>query len=309
MLDALAQSERLPVGAGRLEGIERLAVGEVPDGVDADRKARPRGSADVVFQLFLARDLDAGPVEQAGRLGAERAVHEGLQVAELQQRAAEAAAHVHAGELVCLLGRQRLPDAQPERALGGEALPEAQRAEPAVLVVDRGHAAGGRQLYSRAHRLDVLVVGRLDVAVAEVPAGLLAQHAGRLAALVELDDAAGHLQIAVGQSEPGRVEPDGVRVAGHQRHRPVRGDRVQRVFRRLDERRPVSAPPAPAAQPGRPGRALERAAHARERLVQRARVLEPDLVLGQRPGGEVHVRVREAGQHAPPAEVDSLGSR
>src|SRR5512133_761804 len=76
VLDALTQSQWLPIGAGRLEGIERLAVGEVPDGVDADRKARPRGSADVVFQLFPARDLDAGPVEQAGRLGAERAVHE-----------------------------------------------------------------------------------------------------------------------------------------------------------------------------------------------------------------------------------------
>jgi hypothetical protein len=56
--------------------------------------------------------------------------------------------------------------------------------------VHRGHAAGRRELDSGAHRLDILVVGRFDIAVAEVPARFLAQDAGRLAALVELDHAA-----------------------------------------------------------------------------------------------------------------------
>src|SRR5205823_8230436 len=58
-----------------------------------------------------------------------------------------------------------------------------QRPQPAVLVVDGGDAARVGELDPRAHRVDVLVIGRLDVGVAEVPARLLAQDAGRLAAL------------------------------------------------------------------------------------------------------------------------------
>ena len=122
-------------------------------------------------------------------------------------------------------------------------------------------------LHARAHRLDVLVVGGLDVAVAELPARLLTQDARRLAVLVSLDHAAGHLQIAVGEGERGRVEPDRMRVAGHQRDRPVGDDRVQRALGRVDRRRPFAAPPAPAAEPGRPRRAFERvAARARAPL-------------------------------------------
>ena len=141
-----------------------------------------------------------------------------------------------------------------------------------------------------------------------MPARLLAQHAGRLAAVVELDDPAGYLQVAVGAGERRRVEPDRVRVAGHQRHRPVGDDLVEGFLRRLDGRRPVRAAPAAAAQP--PGRPpcvhWQRLAHARECLLERARVLEPHLVLRDRPGREVHVGVAEPGNGAAAAEVDAL---
>ena len=156
----------------------------------------------------------------------------------------------------------------PSRA---KALPEAQRAEPAVLVVHRGHAAGSRELDACAHRVDVLVVGRLDVAVAEVPARLLAQDAGRLAALVELDHAARDLQVAVRVRQGGGVEPDRVRVARHQRHRPVGGDRVERLLRRLGRRSPVAAAPTAAAQPG--AAAKSPAPHARGRPPHRPSVV------------------------------------
>src|SRR6476619_8356430 len=135
MLDPLAQAERLPGLAGRLEGVERLAVGQVADRVDGDRKAGARALADVLLELLAAGDLHTGAVEHARGLRAERAVHERLQVADAQQRAAEAAANVHPGEFAREVGRDRLPDAQAERALLVEPLPEAQRAEPAVLVV------------------------------------------------------------------------------------------------------------------------------------------------------------------------------
>ena len=42
VLDAVAETERLPLRAGLLEGVERLAVREVADRVDGDRKARLR---------------------------------------------------------------------------------------------------------------------------------------------------------------------------------------------------------------------------------------------------------------------------
>ena len=45
VLDPLAQAERLPGVAGRLEGVERLAVGQVADRVDGDREAGARGAS------------------------------------------------------------------------------------------------------------------------------------------------------------------------------------------------------------------------------------------------------------------------
>ena len=249
MLDSRPQAEGLPLVARHLEGVECLAVGEVADRMHAEREAGPGPGANQLLEPLPARDLDPRAVEHSRRLRAEGAVHERLQVAEPHEPPTEAAADVHVPELVGLLGRKRLPDAQAERAFRFETLPEAQRAEPAVLVVHCGDAAGGGELDPGAHRLDVLVVGDLDVGVAEVPAGLLAEHAGRLAALIALDDAARHLEVAVRLRQRRGVEPDRVRVARHQGDRPVGDHLVEGFLRRLDRRRPVAAPPAAAAQP------------------------------------------------------------
>ena len=66
---------------------------------------------------------------------------------------------------------------------------------------------------------------------------------------------------------------------------------------------PVAAAPAVAAQPGAGRR---RVADARERFVERRAAVELHLVLSDRPRREVDVRVGEARQHAPAAEVDRL---
>jgi hypothetical protein len=193
------------------------------------------------------------------------------------------------GELVGLLRRQGLPDPQRQQTLVLELLPEAQRPEPAVLVVDGRDAARVRELDAGAHRLDVLVVRDLEVRVAEVPARLLAQDAGRLAALVELDHAAGNLEVAVRARERRRVEPDRVGVARHQRHRGLAGDVVEHLARRLDRRLPLAAPPAAATQPPPLLDARQRVPHERHRFLDRPGLLEPDLVLRDRPGREVDV--------------------
>ena len=141
-----------------------------------------------------------------------------------------------------------------------------------------------------------------------MPAGLLAQDAGWLAVFVQLDHASGDLEVAVGMRERRRVEPERVRVARHQRDRAVGNDLVEQLLRRLGRRRPVAAAPAPPAQPAVALRPPEALADACERLVERARVLEPHLVLGDRPGREVHVRVAEAGENASAAQVDPVGT-
>ena len=137
-----------------------------------------------------------------------------------------------------------------------------------------------------AHRVHELVVGREQVAVAEQPGGLLAQDARRLAVAVDLDHASVDPELAVCLGERGRVEPERVVVARHERGRRIAGDRVERLARRLDGGRPVAAAPAASAEPAtgldRPGRF----GHALKRLVERGRVLEAHLPLGERPRAE-----------------------
>jgi hypothetical protein len=208
-----------------------------------------------------------------------------------------------------VLVRQRLPDAERQRLLVPESVEDAQRSQPAVLVMDGRDAARVRDPDPSAAGLDHLVLGGAGIRVAEVPGALLAQDAGRLAGLVPLDDAARHLELAVREREGGRVEPERVVVLRHERGGDGTRDRVEVGLRRLHGRRPVAAPPAEAAQPA-PLRCLaHRGGNPGERLVERLGSFEPHLALRQRPRREVDVRVREARQDAAPAEVDALGAR
>src|SRR5207244_9753079 len=170
--DAWPQAARLPFAPGLLEGVERLAVGEVAYRVHGDGEARGGAAADDLDQLLAARDLDAGAVQHAGRLRPERSVHESLQVADANELVSEAASDVERGELFDLLRRQRLPHAQVKRAFVAQPLPDAERAEPAVLVVHRGDAARNRDPDSLPRGVDHLFLRRPDVRVPEVPRAL-----------------------------------------------------------------------------------------------------------------------------------------
>src|SRR6185437_12187613 len=113
-------------------------------------------------ELVAARDLHPRAVEQAGGLRAERAVHERLEVADADQVVAEAAVETKRGGVLDLVGGDRLPDAQRQRALVAEPLPDAERAEPAVLVVHGGDAARNGDADALSRRLDHLVLSRAD---------------------------------------------------------------------------------------------------------------------------------------------------
>src|SRR5439155_27382318 len=143
-------------------------------------------------------------------LRAQRPVHEALEVADPQERAAEPGTEPDGGGGVERVVGDRLP--HPERQLPTllELPPEPQGAEPTVLVVDACDAAGVRDLHARAHRVEVRVVGDDHVALLEPPRGLLAQDAGRLALRVSLDDSSPNLEVAAREGERGRVEPERV---------------------------------------------------------------------------------------------------
>src|SRR5580765_5690185 len=122
MLDPVAQALRLPVGAGRLEGVERVSVRLVADRMDADRPATLRRAADDFLELGAAGDLDAAPVGHQSGLRSERAVHEALQVADAQVLVTEARAERQRSRRIELLVRDRSPDAQREVPLVAEVL-------------------------------------------------------------------------------------------------------------------------------------------------------------------------------------------
>ena len=84
------------------------------------------------------------------------------------------------------------------------------------------------------------------------------------------------------------------------RRAPAVSARPTATSRRFASRgRATSCPAAPTPRPP----------HTRDRFLQRLRPLEANLVLGQRPGDEVHVRVREAREDAAAAEVHDLRRR
>jgi hypothetical protein len=250
VLDALPQSRGLPHAAGPFEGVECFAIRPVADRVHADGPARGCARPHDLGEVFAARDSHAAAVEHPGRVRSERAVHEDLQIADAQERRAEPAPQRERAQLRQHVRGNRLPDPQRERALRLEALPESCGAEPAVLVVDARDAAGVRELDALTHRGDVLVGGDRQIAVLEAPGSLFAQHAGRLALRIPLDDPSVHLEVIACECKRGRVEPERVIVLRDQRCRAVTRDRVEVVLRRFAGFAPVAASPPVAAQPG-----------------------------------------------------------
>ena len=206
-----------------------------------------------------------------------------------------------AAQVVEAVPRERLPHPHVELVRLEQPREHLEGAEPAVLVVDRHHAARRRHAHALARGLHHLVHRRAHVAVAEVPGRVLAQDAARL------DHAARHLERRIRPRQRRAVHPERVVVLRHQRHGHVRHGPVERLAAgRLG---PVALSPAEPSQPAARRHPLARGHHAVERLLERARSLEARLVQAERPGGEVHVRVREAGQHAAVAELDQPRAR
>ena len=82
VLDPVPQPARAPGVLRRLEGVERVAVGEIADCVDGDRKVRLSPKPDQLLELLARGDAHTCAVEQQRGLRAERPVHERLQRTE-----------------------------------------------------------------------------------------------------------------------------------------------------------------------------------------------------------------------------------
>src|SRR5215217_5223016 len=116
VLDAGPESARAPVVLRRFECVERLPVGQVADCVDGDGEACARGPPDDVLELGPAGDLDSRAVQHARCLGAERPVHEGLDVTEPEEGVSETGRDADLCDPVDVVVLERLPDPQREGA-------------------------------------------------------------------------------------------------------------------------------------------------------------------------------------------------
>src|SRR5262249_10182696 len=114
------------------------------------------------------------------------------------------------GEVARPLGRERLPDAKRQPFALVDPTEDRRRPEPAVLVVDGCHATAVRGPDPLTGGRHPLVLGHGDEALPEAPGGLLAQDTRRFALRVAFDDAALDLEVAAGNCERGRVEPERV---------------------------------------------------------------------------------------------------
>src|SRR4051794_9969189 len=210
VLDPLTQAPRLPRLPRAIERVEGGPIRGIADRVHADGPTRLRRLAHDLLEFLTGRDHNAAAVVHPGRLRAERPVHERLQVAEAEEGGAGAAAEPDSAEMAQLVRGRRLPDAERQAALRVEPLPEPDRTQPAVLVVQGRDPPRRRDPHALAHRLDVLVVRRARVALLELPRRALVEDAGRLAAGIPDDHAALDLEVAAGERERRGVEPEGV---------------------------------------------------------------------------------------------------
>src|SRR5205814_648820 len=147
-----------------------------------------------------------------------------------------------------LVGGSGLPDAERQAAVLLELLPEADRSEPAVLVVQRCDPAGRRDPHTVAHRLDVLLVGHTRKAPLELPRCLLVEDARRRTALAADDDASLDLD-ADAACDPVAGDPeggDGRQGWVERADRPVPEDHVAERSR-TEPVRPLRAGPRHAA--------------------------------------------------------------
>ncbi len=263
-----------------------------------------RRPANDLRELLAARDPDAGAVEHPRGLGAERPVHEHLQVAEPEEVVAEAGADTERVELRQLLVRERLPDPKGQPSAVPQALEDLGRPDPAVLVVHGRDAPAVRELHAGTRDVQPLVLGDGGKPLTKAPRGLLAQHAGRFAILVALDDSAFGVEIPLCEGECRRVQPQRVQILRPERGRSVTCGLVERVLRRLSIpfRRAPALPADPRASP-------LVSANPLECVRERPDAVEAQITLCERPGRKVDVRVVEARDDAPAADIDHLGGR
>ena len=196
------------------------------------------------------------------------------------------------------------PDAQGQLIPLAQPREDLERSEPAVLVVNGGDSSRGGNSEALARGVHHLGHSGAYVAVAERPGGVLAQHSRRLAALVPIDDAALWLEGTIRSRQRRAVQPQGVVVAREQSHRRIGRHAVERSSSwRLG---PVAVTPADAPEPATRRNTRDGLGDRCQSVVERVSALEPDLALRERPGGEVHVGVRESGHDAAAGEVDPL---
>jgi hypothetical protein len=306
VLDARPQASRTPERGGRLERVDDGAVGGVADRVGHRREPGAGREGVAVAQHLGAIDGHPHPalgvgIEHPGRPAAEGTVGEELGAAHHEAVAAVTPGQAERGRVLEVGVGDRRPDAE---GVGGAAVVPAGTAgdRPPIggrlgrHVVDggdpeRGEVASGGVEGTGERR----AVGQRED-VPDQPEGELEQQAGGLAVGVAHDGArrrVGGAGVHAGERQGRRVRPSAVVVLGAQQDGVTRRHAVEVAAVQARDA-PTLQREAGAEDPGSLGQAPRGGLDARQPLLHRRGVLQPDLIEFQAVLREVEVGVVEA---------------
>ena len=181
-----------------------------------------------------------------------------------------------------------------------------------VGILDLRPAELGAALCAKNDLLVAFVLGRRRHEPAHQPLRGIHEHAGGLPLRVLVDRAARRSRRRPrdpGQAERRAVGDRRVPVGTRQEHRIVGRDLVEILPGREHRRAPEGLdPPAPGDPLPRAGR-IDPSLHPREKLGQRVGALEIEGHLPAADAAEMHVGIREPGDHRGTAEVDDARVR
>ena len=206
------------------------------------------------------------------------------------------------------------PGGQLAARRGGQVDRERVRAAEVVPhdgVLPRGDATGVQVLLGEQQPGQALLDGELGQQGADQVGRAFVQRALRAAVWLTLDPAVGRVRspgVDARQLEGAGVGPGAVAVAVRQVRRPAAGHGVERLPVRCAAGEPLH-PPARARYPLQVRMLAAVAGDPLQRLGQARRAHQVAANHGDAGEGRMHVRVLEARQQRPAAQVHDLGSR
>ncbi len=251
-------------------------------------------------------------MEEQGGGGAERAVGESFQPADVEHVAAEIGRHADVGQPLPVGERLMAGDANGERAGVEKFFIDAEHSRLGRHVLDAGDATFVGIAHGGADGGgDFLLARRGHDALGQPLRGVL-QYARGFAARVANDRSSGRIigfARNTGQLQCDAVGKRHVPVEAGNQQRMIAGDGIDKLARGEPRGRPVLVIPCAAGDPAAAGKLGGEVRDALAELVLAAGVAQLDARKIPPAGVEMDVGVVEAGHHTPAAQIDHLRPR